>query len=440
MYERVKAQKEIVLQYGTYIVVYMISYMLSRAGLCHLAGCLLGVEALVIYLLQYQKTKNLVDLKGLFTLAWVGGQGIACLQLSKLQTDWQWMTWACFFLIYIGFGIGYGKNHYCMTEETEELEKDSVYAKRLLICICGLAMVSVACFVLEAVVVGFIPLFSDKPHAYSYFHVSGVHYFTISCILIPAITVLYWKMCEGWKKSVIVLLLVCNVIAIAIPVLCVSRFQLLFAVGFAVVTYVMVNKGIKLRTILILLCIMVPVYVLLTVARNHDVEYLNGIFEMKNSQMPIFVTQPYIYVANNFENFNCMVVQLTEHTHGLKMLFPVFALTGLKFIYPHLVSFPAYITKTELTTLTMFYDAYYDFGIWGVFFFALVIGLASRMLLKLMDKVKNPVMYLFYGQLAIYLGLAFFTTWFSNPTTWFWFALTTMMFIFVGFKKKENRK
>lgn len=440
MYERVKAQKEIVLQYGTYIVVYMISYMLSRAGFYYWAGCFLGVEALFIYLLQYQKTKNLVDLKGLFTLAWVGGQGIACLQLSKLQTDWQWMTWACFFLIYIGFGIGYGKNHYCMTEETEELEKDSVYAKRLLICICGLAMVSVACFVLEAVVGGFIPLFSDKPHAYSYFHVSGVHYFTISCILIPAITVLYWKMCEGWKKSVIVLLLVCNVIAIAIPVLCVSRFQLLFAVGFAVVTYVMVNKGIKLRTILILLCIMVPVYVLLTVARNHDVEYLNGIFEMKNSQMPIFVTQPYIYVANNFENFNCMVVQLTEHTHGLKMLFPVFALTGLKFIYPHLVSFPAYITKTELTTLTMFYDAYYDFGIWGVFFFALVIGLASRMLLKLMDKVKNPVMYLFYGQLAIYLGLAFFTTWFSNPTTWFWFALTTMMFIFVGFKKKENRK
>ena len=55
-------------------------------------------------------------------------------------------------------------------------------------------------------------------------------------------------------------------------------------------------------------------------------------------------------------------------------------------------------------------------------------------------KIKNPIMYLFYGQLAIYLGLAFFTTWFSNPTTWFWLALTTMMFIFVGFKKKENKK
>ena len=70
------------------------------------------------------------------------------------------------------------------------------------------------------------------------------------------------------------------------------------------------------------LLIMIPVYVLLTVARRHNVTYLNGIFEMKNSKMPIFITQPYIYVANNFENFNCMVEQLTAHTWGLQMLFP----------------------------------------------------------------------------------------------------------------------
>ena len=32
------------------------------------------------------------------------------------------------------------------------------------------------------------------------------------------------------------------------------------------------------------LLIMIPVYVLLTVARRHNVTYLNGIFEMKNSK------------------------------------------------------------------------------------------------------------------------------------------------------------
>ena len=62
--------------------------------------------------------------------------------------------------------------------------------------------------------------------------------------------------------------------------------------------------------------ILIPVYVLLTVARRHDVTYLNSIFEMKYSEMPIFVTQPYMYVINNYENFNCMVAQLSEFTHG----------------------------------------------------------------------------------------------------------------------------
>ena len=58
-----------------------------------------------------------------------------------------------------------------------------------------------------------------------------------------------------------------------------------------------------------------------------------------------------------------MVEQLTAHTWGLQMLFPFFALTGLKFVFPQLVTIPDFVTKTELTTLTMFYDAYYDFGI-----------------------------------------------------------------------------
>ena len=35
--------------------------------------------------------------------------------------------------------------------------------------------------------------------------------------------------------------------------------------------------------------------------------YLNGIFEMKNAATPIFITQPYMYIANNYDNFDCLV-------------------------------------------------------------------------------------------------------------------------------------
>ena len=281
-------------------------------------------------------------------------------------------------------------------------------------------------------------MFSQEPHAYSHFHVSGVHYFTISCILIPAITVLFLKVgnIKGRKEKI--LLLTANIEAVAVPVLCVSRFQLLFAVGFAVVTYVMVYQSIRLRTLGMILAALIPVYVILTVFRHHDVAYLNGIFEMRYEKTPIFITQPYMYVANNFENFNCMVEQLDQHSFGMRMLFPVFALTGLKFVFPQLTSYTVYLTKPELTTLTMFYDAYYDFGVLGVFLFAVLIGGAAGRIEKSIKGCSNPTAYLFYGQIAIYLGLAFFTTWFSNPTTWFWLVLTGMMYCFVGYDKDKT--
>ena len=420
------------MEYGTYMLTFFASYIASLAGLHYLSGLVLMAEALFLYVHWVKESGSLVELRALFTLAWVGGQGIACLQLSKLQADWNYVTWLCFFLIFGGFGIGYEWGQKYEKVEEKELEKDEEQARRLLHCIIGLMAASILCFAFEAVKVGFIPLFSDEPHAYSYFHVSGVHYFTVSCILIPAITVLYIKVSTKIPAGNKMLLLAANVMAVMIPFLCVSRFQLLFAVGFAVVTYIMVNKKIRIRTMVILIVALVPVYVILTVFRHHDVSYLNSIFEMKWEKMPIFITQPYMYVANNFENFNCMVEQMTEHTWGIKMLFPFFALTGLKFVIPQVNITQIYLTKPELTTLTMFYDAYYDFGIFGVFFFAMLIGIVAKILMNVVKNSKNPTAYLFYGQIAIYLGLAFFTTWFSNPTTWFWLALTGMMHWYVG--------
>ena len=420
------------MEYGTYMLTFFASYIASLAGLHYLAGLVLMAEALFLYVHWVKESGSLVELRALFTLAWVGGQGIACLQLSKLQADWNYVTWLCFFLIFGGFGIGYEWGQKYEKVEEKELEKDEEQARRLLHCIIGLMAASILCFAFEAVKVGFIPLFSDEPHAYSYFHVSGVHYFTVSCILIPAITVLYIKVSTKIPAGNKMLLLAANVTAVMIPFLCVSRFQLLFAVGFAVVTYIMVNKKIRIRTMVILIVALVPVYVILTVFRHHDVSYLNSIFEMKWEKTPIFITQPYMYVANNFENFNCMVEQMTEHTWGIKMLFPFFALTGLKFVIPQVNITQIYLTKPELTTLTMFYDAYYDFGIFGVFFFAMLIGIVAKILMNVVKNSKNPTAYLFYGQIAIYLGLAFFTTWFSNPTTWFWLALTGMMHWYVG--------
>lgn len=435
--------------YGIYTILYITAVAASSRGIYGAAGISLIFAAFYLYGIFAYKEQSLVSLKALFSLSWVGGEGVACFKLSRLSSDWEWVTWLCFYLAYLCFCIAYdflvsGQKREEKKERAErnrekdrkkEPEQKEGTAKRILICIGTLAVCSVLCFLLEVAVVGYIPILSSKPHAYSYFHVSGVHYFTISCILIPGLSLLYGKSAGKIGRKEKGILIFGNLTAFAIPVICVSRFQLLFAVGFAAVIYLLLYRRISWKMVAAGVAVLLPMYVLLTVFRHHDVAYLNGIFEMKNSEIPIFVTQPYIYVANNFENFNCMVRELTAHTYGIRMLFPVWALSGLKFLFPQLTAAPVYITKAELTTLTVFYDAYYDFGIAGIVVFALLLGAAAGWMNQKRQENPNPLFFMFYGQMAIYLGLSFFTTWFSNPTTWFWFALTFAMYLFVGYKK-----
>lgn len=425
------------MEYGIYMLAYLVSYVFSLADLKFFSGGVLIFTAIYLYAHWYRETGNLSDLRGLFTLSWVGGQGIACLQLSRLQSDWHYLTWLCFFLVYLAFGIGYEWGLKDGRVDKHVVHEDRI-AERVMTCINALGLLSLSAFIVEVIIRRYVPLFSNKPHAYSFFSVTGIHYFTVSCVLLPALSILFIKMKGKLSAKEKRLLIVWNLVALAIPILIVSRFQIVFSVGFALSVYIITNKSIRVRTLFLIIVFLVPLYVLLSIARNHDVAYLNGIFEMKNAQMPIFITQPYMYVANNYENFNFMVESLTSHTFGLRMLFPVIALTGLKFVAPELVSMPVFLTKPELTTLTMFYDAYYDFGVFGVFVFALLVGVLAKAIIIRVRQTDNPIIFIFYGQLALYLALSFFTTWFSNPTTWFWFVLTGVIYWYVGKVQKKN--
>jgi oligosaccharide repeat unit polymerase len=285
-----------------------------------------------------------------------------------------------------------------------------------------------------------VPLFvRGVPHAYSEFHLTGIHYFTVSCVLVPSLAILFFHMAQGrgsGKKQGAVIVM--TLISLAIPILCVSRFQFIFAMMLAAFTFISLQKSFHPGWILGLVAVMIPVYLILTVARSHDVTYLNGIFDMKYEKMPIFITQPYMYIANNYDNFNCMVEVLPGHSFGIKGLFPLWALTGLKFFFPQLVAFPIYVNKKELTTLTMFYDAYYDFGVIGVLVFACLLAVVCYLLVSRLREMRNPLGYLLYAQIAVYMMLSFFTTWFSNTTTWFYLILTGIMALYYSFAARRR--
>ncbi len=409
-----------------YSICYAVSYGCSRAGWYYLSGGVLLAAAGYLYYYDYHRSGYLIHLRGVFSAFWVGGQAMACLKLSNLQSDWELVTWVCFYLALAGFWLTYEfAGRFEGEARGRRRRRNTSFARPVFRCMQVLTLISLSAFLFEAVKLGYVPLFvRGVPHAYSEFHITGVHYFTVSCVLVPPLAVLFFL--EGGSRRTYrnAAAIAMTVTALAIPLLCVSRFQLIFSVLVACFTFGAYQKRLNPWILPAILAALLPFYVILTVARSHDIAYLNGIFEMKNSQLPIFISQPYIYIANNYENFDCLVAALPEHTFGIRMLFPVWALTGLKFLFPHLISFPLYVTKTELTTVTLFYDAYYDFGIPGVVIFACILGGAAYCLVKKTEDMKNPVGCLFYSQFAVYMMLSFFTTWFSNPTTWFYLAVT----------------
>ena len=434
-----RERNKIILEYGTYMLSFFVSYIASLAKWYYASGIILIVEAVYLYVHWVRESGSFVELRALFTLAWVGGQGISCLKLSTLQDTWSYITWLSFFVIYIAFGIGYEWGRKYSRVEGKEPEKNKKKADRLFRCIMLLLVVSAGCFVIEIIRIGYIPVFSDEPYSYSYFRMSALHYLhycAISCILIPGLTVL-WKKIDSeeskWRNGAII---IANIVAFAVPFLYVSRFQFLFEIGVAAVIYILVNKNMRKSTLVLLGLVVCAAYVVITLSQKRDAIYLNNVFKMKYTHMPVFLTQPYIYIANNYDNFDCLVKNLPKFSYGLRMLFPFVSLTGLKFVMPNLVPATVYLTSTELTTFTMFYDAYYDFGVIGVFVIALLIGVVAKVIIDIIKKSDNPVVYLLYGQIAVYLALAFFTTWFSSPATWFWLIITGMIYCYVGYNKK----
>lgn len=94
MLRKIIADRKI--EYSSYTLVYAAAVLAAKAHLDYVTAVLLMAEAMFC-LYGILERQNLVDMRGLFTLAWVGGEGIACLKLSRLQSDWSNVTWLTFF-------------------------------------------------------------------------------------------------------------------------------------------------------------------------------------------------------------------------------------------------------------------------------------------------------------------------------------------------------
>ena len=69
-----RERNKIILEYGTYMLSFFVSYIASLAKWYYASGIILIVEAVYLYVHWVRESGSFVELRALFTLAWVGNQ------------------------------------------------------------------------------------------------------------------------------------------------------------------------------------------------------------------------------------------------------------------------------------------------------------------------------------------------------------------------------
>ena len=290
------------------------------------------------------------------------GLGLAIMRLSSYHFPWTFDSKLCFGGFYVFYMLGG-----CFSHESETEKKSRpVSTDRMFIAIMIMSAVSLMTFIIEAIILGYIPIFSKETHAYNYFHVTGLHYFTVSSIFTHCFTITYAlemkKRGLTTQKNRKLLIAGANLVSVVINIMCLGKLNIMLSVAFPVLTVLGQIKIADFRKlpwkkVIICVCtvavLLVGVFVAFTKLRHYEPGYLDEIFSFRDASTPTYVQYPYMYIANNYANFNYLTMCIEQHSHGLKELFPVIALTGMKFVFPRLTAFPQYFMKIEMNTLTI---------------------------------------------------------------------------------------
>lgn len=422
----------------TYIILYSASVLFYYLKHNYIASVIMISLAIFLYIAEYNKHNRIINSRGLFAIGFIGGFGVSLLKLSSLSAEYSVMMFITIFVSYFAVYLGnyYSRPLYLDSRNVGDIKSIKGYNKllmqdKLMIALFAICFLS---FAIEVWILKFIPFFTvNTPHAYSTFHVFMLHYITSFYSFIPCFALCNYFI-EPNRKINKIFIIVSYIFVIIMSILMISRSRLILSLVlsiFIVVIYkqselkrIFSNKK-NIFLLILSFVVFLLLYLIITISRAHDITYLNGIFEMKNIKMPIFITQPYMYVSQNFENLNYMINNVFRFTFGRRTLQPLFTLTFIKKLFPFVLDAPVYVIKEELSTLTIVYDFYYDFGLAGVAVFCFIIGFTGKIieesaysLIKQKTDIKNNYLIVLYSLFCYYMLFSFFQTYFSLTDTW----------------------
>ncbi len=356
----------------------------------------------------------------LFILVWSFAIGLTDLKLSGYQFTWSFYSWFMLFLplisVLVGMFVIYVINQnkpVSTINFTRSALNDSIINSNILFQATLLLFIAfIVSYLVSYLVIGYVPLFTKYPGTSRVnWGIFGFGLFIQSFPSIIYFGALYLVIVKRnhLRKFIVSLIILASFITYAFLL---QRYYVVFAIIVSGISLYYLSRIFNPRNVLIILVCLIAIMYSMTFVRFSTTiaNYLYYTSRMKISIKYAFVTEPYMYIVMNLENFAHAVEKLYRFTYGVYTFDFIFALTGIKHPlaeYLSLSDYPGLITG-GYNTYTMFFVYYRDFGILGLGILPFMMGSAFSFSYYKMKQSPNINSISVYAIFAFVILFSFF--------------------------------
>lgn len=382
-----------------------------------------------------------------FGFIWSLSIALAELKLSAFQHDWNFDSWILLltaisaFLVgtFIAYVLNLGKTLVPVPAMREMLKQERVHETRLFWLICLSIVVYSAAYLANFLARGWLPIEAvGKNMSRVEFNVTGL---TFLIYIVPSIIffiVLYFLKVRE-QKSRKIFLTIMLLIVFGSFLLFVSRFQIMIAFIMCVTFLYYATSYIRLRTaVTLFLSAAAFIYWISSIRSSHVVAtFLYSMSRMRFSKDYAILTEPYMYVVMNLENFARSVSRLDYHTFGYYTFDFITAIAGLKYwVYDYFNMNRLPYLVSGYNTYSAFWPFFYDFGVIGLALIPGVLGFGTGLLYYRMRSKPTIRNVTAYGVMVFVMVFSFFVF----PISFLWFECNLLMiYLFLRWTKCSGR-
>lgn len=373
----------------------------------------------IVVIILNRKKVDLLNPSVIFTLLILATYFVSSLRLSLLQSEYPiWFTLLLFCMI-IMFYLGDKTASLFKLPKTIKTPAYSKTTMSIVLFVLWLAIV--VSFLMMVRLLGAPPAISKIDRA-EYF-VSG--WGTVVILQSSFFGLLLYDRYNKNSAKSLFWLYFPSILIIAL--LLSNKFQLIYMLVLFLVAYNTYKKRISVGTLLKASGIIVLLFILLFEFVYKEM-YGVSLWAMYDGYKIIlpdslkFLTQPYLYVAFNYENLYQFLTHETHHLYGLKTFGPILEIFQLQQFYPenivsYLGEWQNLLKVKSMTTGTMFEDFAQDGGITWMFVLTYLSGAWSGISYKLFKRNQNFANFFMYSATTVAIFMAFFSNVFTSKVT-----------------------